>query len=154
VPKEYGQACPVAKALTFLGERWTLLIVRDLLIRPRTFKDLRTSLRGVAPAVLSHRLKVLESKQIVRRGMYSLHPPRAEYSLTERGAELRPVIRALGVWGGRHVHKGSAMLHEACGHPIEMAYFCPDCNRMVESGAVRHLPTPSRRAKRPTAQST
>jgi DNA-binding HxlR family transcriptional regulator len=148
VPKEYGQACPVAKALAFLGERWTLLIVRDLLLKPRTFKDLRTSLPGVTPAVLSHRLKILEAKKIVRRGMYSRHPPRAEYSLTERGLELRPVIRALGVWGGRHVHTGSAMLHVECGHPIEIAYFCPECERMVESGAVRHLPTRTARVKR------
>src|SRR5437868_7077971 len=112
MPKEYGQQCPVAKALAFLGERWTLLIVRDLLIRPRTFKDLRLSLGSVTPAVLSHRLKVLAARGIVRRGMYSRHPPRAEYSLTERGTELRAVVRALGVWGARHVHHTSALLHE------------------------------------------
>ncbi len=58
------------------------------------------------------------------------------------------MIRALGVWGGRHVHKGSAMLHVECGHPIEMAYFCAECDRMVESGAVRHLPTKTRRMTR------
>ena len=128
--------------------------MRDLLASRRTFKDLRASLKGVAPAVLSHRLKTLEARGIVRRGMYSRHPPRAEYALTDRGVELRSVVRALGVWGARHVHRTSALLHDACGHPIEIAYFCASCNRMVESGAVRHLPTPARRLERRPPRST
>src|ERR1700741_298763 len=98
MPKRYGQRCPVARSLEFLGERWTLLIVRDLLARPRKFRELPESLAGGAPARLAQRLKVLEEHGIVRRGLYSDHPPRAEYALPDRGAELRPVVRALGVW--------------------------------------------------------
>ena len=60
MPKEYGQKCPVARSLEFLGERWTLLIVRDLIGGPKKFQDLQKSLTGVAPAVLSERLKLLE----------------------------------------------------------------------------------------------
>ena len=98
MPKHYGQTCPVARSLEFLGERWTLLIVRDLLMGPKKFQDFSASLSGVAPAVLSHRLKVLEKRGIVSRRLYSEHPPRAEYALTEQGLELRPVVRALGIW--------------------------------------------------------
>src|SRR5690349_2389952 len=103
VPKQYGQRCPVAKSLEFLGERWTLLIVRDLLRGAKKFQDFQESLAGVAPAVLSHRLKVLEDNGIVGRRLYSEHPPRAEYTLTERGLELRPVVRALAIFGAKHL---------------------------------------------------
>ncbi|HMB78586.1 MAG TPA: helix-turn-helix domain-containing protein, partial [Vicinamibacterales bacterium] len=85
MPKAYGQTCPVAQSLEFLGERWTLLVVRDLLAGPRKFRDLSRSMPGVAPAVLSQRLKVLEAHGIVSRRLYSEHPPRAEYALTDRG---------------------------------------------------------------------
>jgi DNA-binding HxlR family transcriptional regulator len=138
VPKRYDQACPVAKSLEFLGERWTLLVVRDLLGRPRRFHDLRASLTGVAPAVLSHRLKILEEHGIVSRTMYSEHPPRAEYALTERGQELRPVVRALAVWGARHLHRESALVHTACGGRIDMAYYCAGCDALVPADAIHH----------------
>jgi DNA-binding HxlR family transcriptional regulator len=138
VPKRYAQSCPVAKSLEFLGERWTLLIVRDLLGGPRRFHDLRASLKSVTPAVLSQRLKILETRGIVRRRMYSDHPPRAEYALTDRGLELRAVVRALAVWGARHVHRGSALVHDACGGRIDIAYYCEDCETLVASDDVRH----------------
>ena len=138
VPKRYAQSCPVAKSLEFLGERWTLLIVRDLLARPRRFHDLRASLPGVAPAVLSQRLKILEARGIVRRTIYADHPPRAEYALTDRGLELRAVVRALAVWGARHVHRESALVHTACGERIEMAYYCPACRTLVPGETVHH----------------
>src|SRR3954454_19373232 len=96
MPKDYGQSCPVARSLEFLGERWTLLLIRDLLTGPRKFQEFSASLPGVAPTVLSQRLKVLETHGIVSRQLYSEHPPRAEYMLTDRGLELRPVVRALG----------------------------------------------------------
>jgi DNA-binding HxlR family transcriptional regulator len=146
VPKRYAQSCPVAKSLEFLGERWTLLIVRDLLGSPRRFHDLRASLKSVTPAVLSQRLKVLETRGIVRRRLYSDHPPRAEYALTARGLELRAVVRALAVWGARHVHRDSALVHDACGGRIDIAYYCPECEALVPTDDVRH-----ERFRRPAA---
>ena len=99
MPKQYQQACPVAKSVELLGERWTLLVVRDLLSRPRRFGDLQESLPGIAPNVLSARLQTLEEHGIVTRRFYSEHPPRAEYLLTERGREL-------GSGGGRPCRLG------------------------------------------------
>jgi DNA-binding HxlR family transcriptional regulator len=149
MPKEYGQPCPVARSLEFLGERWTLLIVRDLLMGPRKFQDFSASLRGVAPAVLSHRLKVLETHGIVSRRLYSEHPPRAEYELTDQGLELRPVVRALGIWGARHLGASWTFVHEACGANVEIAYYCPTCDETVASDQIKRRPVPVKRRPAP-----
>ena len=135
VPKQYGQPCPVAKSLEFLGERWTLLVVRDLLRGPKKFQDFQASLAGVAPAVLSHRLKVLEDHGIVTRRLYSDHPPRAQYTLTDRGLELRPVVRALAIFGARHLDAELVLVHDACETPVEMAYYCPHCEEQIAADA-------------------
>ena len=96
----YGQDCPVARTLDIIGERWTLLILRDLVrLGPRKFQDFETSLSGVGPNTLSTRLKRLEEAKIVERRFYETHPPRAEYVLTEKGLALRPVLLALKKWG-------------------------------------------------------
>lgn len=95
--------CPVARTLDVIGERWTILILRDLAVGgPRKFQDFERSLGGISPNTLSARLKRLEDAGIVERRFYEQHPPRAEYLLTEKGNELRPVLRALLEWGKRH----------------------------------------------------
>ena len=135
--KRYGQACPVAKSVELLGERWTLLIVRDLLSGSLRFQDLQDALPGVAPNVLSERLKRLEAAGVVERRLYSDHPPRAEYTLTDRGRELGPVVGALAVWGSRHLHRQSALVHADCETPVEVGYYCRHCGERVRGGAVR-----------------
>jgi DNA-binding HxlR family transcriptional regulator len=77
--------CPIARTLDIVGERWTLLIVRDLLSGTKRFQDFQERLPGMAPNVLSARLKTLEAHGLVRRDFYSDHPPRASYTLTDRG---------------------------------------------------------------------
>ena len=138
----------MARSLEFLGERWTLLIVRDLFTGPKKFHDLLTSLKGVAPGVLSHRLKVLEDHAVIRRRLYSEHPPRAEYRLTERGVGLRPAIRALAIWGARHLDAGLTLVHNRCDGAIEMAYYCPSCNELIAAGAASYRNTRSVAAAR------
>src|SRR5215471_6037641 len=83
--KRYGQHCPVAKSLDLVGERWTLLIVRDLLRAPARFQDLRAQLSGIPPKLLAERLRRMERQGLVTRELYSKRPPRASYALTERG---------------------------------------------------------------------
>ncbi|HET9651188.1 MAG TPA: helix-turn-helix domain-containing protein [Usitatibacter sp.] len=99
--KSYAQKhCPVARTLDLIGERWTVLILRDLLLQgPRRFQDFQESLGGIAPNILSARLKELEANGLVTRKAYSEHPPRLEYHLTDRGRSLGPVLRALRKWG-------------------------------------------------------
>jgi DNA-binding HxlR family transcriptional regulator len=100
-PRSYEQFCGIAKALDLVGERWALLVVRDLLLGPKRFSDLRAGLPRVSPDVLSQRLRELEAEGVV--GRRRLPPPAASqvYELTERGHELEPVILGLGRWGSR-----------------------------------------------------
>jgi DNA-binding HxlR family transcriptional regulator len=97
--RTYGDSCGVARALDLVGERWALLVVRELLLGPKRFTDLREGLPSLGPDVLSQRLRELEGAGIVKRG--TLPPPAGSkvYDLTERGLELEPVVLALGRWG-------------------------------------------------------
>jgi DNA-binding HxlR family transcriptional regulator len=97
--RTYGDRCGVARALDLVGERWALLVVRELLLGPKRFTDLREGLPHVSPDVLAQRLRELEESGIVRRGM--LPPPAGSriYELTERGHELEPIVIALGRFG-------------------------------------------------------
>ena len=136
MPKRYGQACPVAKSLEVVGDRWTLLLVRDMLSGPRRFQDFQQSLPGIPPNILSDRLKLMDEHGLVTRRFYSDHPPRAEYALTERGRELGFVVGALAAWGSRHVHRQTALVHAECGHPVEVKYFCRQCAGRVRGSTV------------------
>lgn len=95
--------CPIARSLDVIGERWTILILRELVrFGPRKFHEFESGLPGISPNTLSARLKRLEEAGIVERRFYEQHPPRAEYVLTARGKDLGPVLRALFEWGQRH----------------------------------------------------
>jgi DNA-binding HxlR family transcriptional regulator len=99
----YGQDCPVAWALDVIGEKWSLLVLRDLFRKgPLRFQELENGLPGVAPNTLSARLKTLESQGIIGARLYESHPPRYEYFLTDKGKALGPVLKALHGWGERH----------------------------------------------------
>lgn len=99
----YGQECPIARALEIIGEKWSLLVLRDLLRKgPLRFQELEAGLVGVAPNTLSARLKTLESQGVIGSRLYERHPPRFEYYLTEKGKALGPVLEALYGWGERY----------------------------------------------------
>jgi len=104
VAKSYQQqSCPVARTLDIIGERWSILLLRDLFLEgPRRFQDFQNSLAGVAPNTLSARLKTLEAQGLITRRQYSTHPPRLEYHLTEKGKSLGPVLKALKRWGEQY----------------------------------------------------
>jgi DNA-binding HxlR family transcriptional regulator len=99
--RTYGDSCGIARALDIVGERWAMLVVRELLLGPKRFTDLRAGLPRVGPDMLAARLRELEAAGVVRRGV--LPPPAASkiYELTDWGAELAPVLAALGRWGRR-----------------------------------------------------
>lgn len=95
--------CPIARTLDIVGDSWTILVLRDLVLNgPCKFQDFERSLKGISPTTLSARLKRLEEAGIVERRFYEQHPPRAEYLLTSRGNDLRPVLKALFEWGQRY----------------------------------------------------
>src|SRR5687768_4583891 len=99
--RTYGEACAAAHALDLIGERWALLVVRELLLGPKRFTDLRSGIVHASPNVLAQRLRELEEAGVVRRR--KLPPPAASrvYELTEWGQELEPVVTGLGRWGAR-----------------------------------------------------
>ena len=115
--RSYGQYCSIAKALDVVGDRWTFLIIRELLIRGACrYTDLKNGLPGIATNLLSDRIRDLESAGLIRRE--DAPPPVATtlYHLTETGAQLQPVLDALGEWGIRYMTEGPAVGDEFRGH--------------------------------------
>lgn len=101
--KGYGQFCPVAKAAELVAERWTFLVIRELLLGSRRFNELKRGVPLMSPSLLSQRLKELQRAGIVRK-VEGDGPKNTEYELTEAGEQLRPIVEGLGVWGLRWAH--------------------------------------------------
>jgi DNA-binding HxlR family transcriptional regulator len=144
--KSFGQTCAVSRTLDIVGERWTLLIIRELLPGTLRFQDFQEKLPGIVPSLLSDRLKTLEEHGIISRSFYSEHPPRAAYALTPKGRELGMVVSALGRWGRRHLGAKTtkAAKHVACGHALELHYYCPHCEETVSVSGVAVVERPAR----------
>ena len=151
--KAYGQRCPVARTLELVGDRWTLLLVRDLLRGPRRFQDLQAGMPGLAPNILSDRLKLMEEHGLVGRRFYSDHPPRAAYALTAKGQELGVVIGALAAWGSRHADTRARLVDAESGQEVRLGYFRADTGERVSGRRVqvarRESARPTPRARRP-----
>ncbi len=97
--KEEMPACPVATTVQLIGSKWKLLIIRNLLARPWRFNELRKDLAGISQKVLTDSLRSMEEDGIVTRTVYPEAPPRVEYSLSELGESMRPIIKAMEQWG-------------------------------------------------------
>lgn len=101
--RKYDLACPVAKTLDVIGDRWSVLILRELITHGnRRFQDFEHAFEALTPSVLSMRLKELEANGIVKSRLYSMHPPRPEYVLTQKGRALGPILKAMRRWGETH----------------------------------------------------
>lgn len=103
--------CPVARTLDVIGDRWTLLVLRDVNHGITRFSDLLESLKGISPNLLAQRLKRLEKEGILERSFYSDHPPRAEYHLTKKGRDLGPIISGMAEWGIKYELDENARKH-------------------------------------------
>lgn len=97
--KEELPACPVATTVQMVGSKWKLLILRNLLARPWRFNELRKNLEGISQKVLTDSLRSMEEDSIITRTVYPEAPPRVEYSLSELGESMRPIIKAMEQWG-------------------------------------------------------
>ena len=139
------QLCSVAGALEVIGERWTLLIVRDVMYGKRRFGQIQRSL-GVARNVLSARLQRLVDEGILERRAYQENPPRHEYFLTEKGLDLWPALIALLAWGDRHSAgpEGPPVLieHKECGGPVSDRGICERCGEVLHARDARAVPGP------------
>jgi DNA-binding HxlR family transcriptional regulator len=131
---------PLDEALQRVGDRWTLLVVEALLAGPRRFGELLQALEGLAPNILSRRLKALEGDGLVAATAYSQRPYRVAYALTSEGAELAGALRLLAQWGAQHAGPEAAPLHHAtCGTPVEARWWCPTCARQVDDDEAPEL---------------
>ena len=101
--EQWRSACPVARTLDLLGDRWSLLIVRDMLFGSSKFQQFLASPENIPTNVLSNRLKMLEKKGLIKAALYQRHPPRFAYTLTEKGKKLAPIIRAIADWGESNI---------------------------------------------------
>ncbi len=123
------QNCSIARTLEIVGERWTLLVLRECFLGTRRFDDFQKEL-GIARNVLQARLERLVEQGVLERRRYQERPPRYEYRLTEAGRDLLPVLIALMGWGDRHRAPGGPpilILHEGCGGSVNAALTCEQC---------------------------
>jgi DNA-binding HxlR family transcriptional regulator len=128
----------LAEALAAVGDRWTLLIVAALLSGARRFGELQSELSGIAPNVLSSRLRQLTEQRLVVAEPYSRRPERFVYELSEAGRELAGPLRLLTQWGARRTGGGTAV-HARCGYPLEAVWYCPTCQEPVADGEAGEL---------------
>ncbi|PRY41756.1 winged helix-turn-helix transcriptional regulator [Umezawaea tangerina] len=133
--------CSIASSLHVLGERWTLLAVREMSYGVHRFERI-AGYTGASRNILTDRLRTLEQAGVVERRQYSEHPPRFEYHLTEAGTELAPVLLALSEWGDKWANDPpiTSFDHD-CGHPLKIDHTCRHCHREITRDSL----TPRRR---------
>lgn len=141
-----SQVCSVARSLEVVGERWTLLLIRSVMIGVRRFDDLQAH-TGVTRSVLTTRLRRLVDEGVLWRSQYQDRPARYEYRLTEKGAELWKVIEVLCQWGDAHYPEPAGpprlTVHRGCGGRPDGHFVCRDCGDALEDGDVEILPGPA-----------
>jgi DNA-binding HxlR family transcriptional regulator len=129
--ERHPERSPLGEALAAVGDRWTLLIVEALLEGPRRFGELEEAVEGIAPNILTQRLRRLERDGLVVAHPYSERPRRFAYELTEGGRELAGALRLLAQWGARH-SDAEPVRHAACGTALEARWYCPTCEESVD----------------------
>src|SRR5437588_5853640 len=122
----------LADALTTLGDRGPRLVIAALLDGPRRFGDLQSDVEGIAPNVLTQRLRQLERNALVVARPYSERPPRFVYELSAAGQELAGALRLIAGWGARNADGAIAPRHAVCDTPMEARWWCPTCERVVD----------------------
>ena len=130
-----GAAHALDRALGRVGDRWSFLVVEALLDGPRRFNDLAAAVPGIAPNILTDRLRRLEREGVLVSRTYQERPPRSDYALTEDGRELAGVVRLLAAWGaasGGGAASSDGLRHLDCGSLLEARWYCPTCARAVD----------------------
>jgi DNA-binding HxlR family transcriptional regulator len=142
--RSYHQTCSLARALEIVGERWTLLILRDMWISgPRQFDKLQRHLK-VARNILTDRLDTLVEGGVVERRLYQTRPDRYEYLLSAAGEELVPALLSIVAWGDRHLAgpEGPPMLFDHGDHPVDPVTVCATCGEPVAMRGLTPVPGP------------
>ena len=143
--------CSLARAVSVIGDRWSLLILRDCFLRVRRFEDFQERL-GITRPILASRLKKLVDEFVLTKLAYQQRPTRYEYRLTPKGLDLYPVIMALVHWGDVHmaVKKGRPLLHthDVCGKDFDPVMVCSECGEALQARQVHVHPGPDAESPR------
>ena len=160
------EACSLARTVSVIGDRWTLLILRDCFLRIRRFEDFQTRL-GVTRPILASRLRKLVDDFVLAKVPYQERPLRDEYRLTQKGLDLYPIVMSIVHWGDVHMagKKGRPLLHQhlSCGQDFDPVMICSQCGELLDPKRVhahrgpgarspQHLP-PGPSAKKPVTRS-
>jgi DNA-binding HxlR family transcriptional regulator len=122
-----------------IGDRWSLRVVGALLAGDRTFGELASDVDGIAPTILTARLRMLQRQALVTATPYERRPLRMRYALTEPGRRLGAAIATLAEWGAEREGLGDRPLHRACGTPVETRRWCPTCDEPIDDEAADDL---------------
>ncbi|MFC4737873.1 winged helix-turn-helix transcriptional regulator [Bacillus daqingensis] len=133
----YPLECNIAQTLNLVGDRWTMLVLHEVLVGRSTFNAMKQELTVISANVLSDRLKHLEELGLITSTIYSQHPPRYAYEPTESGRAFTTVFDAMLVWGRDHLDECyKKLVHTECRTEVEIGYYCPSCETRVDADAV------------------
>ena len=154
LPRTYdNQVCSIARTLETVGDRWTMLVIRDAFLGVRRFEDFQRDL-GVARNVLTDRLARLVNDGVLERHRYQEKPERFEYRLTEKGIDLWPVLVSLMKWGDRYAAPGgppTLITHRGCGGAVDERFRCVACGADVDARSSEARPGPAAPRRWPSA---
>jgi len=133
----YNLPCNIAQTLNIIGDKWTLLILRQLMLGHVTYRQIQENLEGIPSNLLSERLKSLENDELITLSLYQDHPPRYRYALTKSGEDLSDVFNSIILWGEKNLQKcNRQLIHTDCGHGVEIKYYCPTCGKLVDKSNI------------------
>jgi DNA-binding HxlR family transcriptional regulator len=136
------ERCPVARTLSVIGDRWTMLILRDALRGSTRFEQFHDRLK-CSRAIVAERLAGLVERGLLRREQYEAHPPRFDYRLTDMGRSIGPVMMAMSQWSETWLPHPSGFrverIHKPCGHAFQPVLHCSECGEPVRPGEVEHV---------------
>lgn len=137
-----SEPCPVARTMSVIGDRWTVLILRDSLRGATRFDDFHRRL-NCSRAIVAERLAALVERGVLTRELYEAHPPRYDYRLTDMGRSLAPILMTMSQWGETWLAiPGSyrvQRVHRPCGHTFQPVLHCSECGEPIGPGEVEHL---------------
>ena len=130
--QKYNLPCNIAQTLNIIGDRWTLLMIHEIMIGNNTFNEIKRALNGISANVLSERLKLIESQGLIQSELYSEHPPRYKYTLTKSGEDLEHTLHALVIWGASHLDPCyKKLVNSKTGEEVKLAYYSTTTGEIV-----------------------